>query len=162
MLILRIRGQSGAGLEELSCIYIVSGVIRRRPDGCSCEDGTAANTLLRALPGPALRILASCQLHTSAALHNSNKACVGRSGRTSFLRSFPVLLVQPDGSTLTIQYKEPRRMLIMPLDITTLSEEERKARLRQRNQAKKIGAKKEKVVDDDFNLEEYSQFWKKK
>ncbi|XP_040289296.1 39S ribosomal protein L55, mitochondrial [Bufo bufo] len=119
-------------------------------------------TLLSALPGSALRCLGRSQFHISVTQQTSNRACIGRSGRTTYLRSYPVLLVQPDGSTITVQYKEPRRMLIMPIDITTLSEDERKTRLRQRNQARKSGAKKEKEVYDDFSLQEYSQFWKKK
>ncbi|XP_069815245.1 large ribosomal subunit protein mL55 [Dendropsophus ebraccatus] len=124
--------------------------------------GALLNTLLSALPGSALRSLTCCQLHTSVRSQNSNRACIGRSGRTTFLRSYPVVLVQPDGSTITIQYKEPRRMLIMPIDITSLSEEERKARLRQRNQAQRSSTKKEQEVYDDISLEEYSQFWRKK
>ncbi|XP_073532985.1 large ribosomal subunit protein mL55 [Phyllobates terribilis] len=115
-----------------------------------------------ASPSSALRSLVSCSFHNSAAQQSSNRACIGRSGRTTFLRSYPVLLVQPDGSTITIEYKEPRRMLMMPIDISTLSEDERKARLRQRNQARKTSAKKEQEVDDDFNPKEYRQFWKKK
>ncbi|XP_066441617.1 large ribosomal subunit protein mL55 [Eleutherodactylus coqui] len=124
--------------------------------------GTAVNTFICSLSSAALRSLASCQLHTSAVLQDSNRACIGRTVRKSFLRSYPVLLVQPDGSTITIRYKEPRRMLIMPVDITTLSEAERKARLRKRNQFKKSGAKKEQNTYEDFKLDEYSQFWKKK
>ncbi|KAM4029073.1 large ribosomal subunit protein mL55 [Anomaloglossus baeobatrachus] len=120
------------------------------------------SALLRAAPGSVIRSFDSCPVHTSAAEQNSNRAGIGRSGRTTFLRSYPVLLLQPDGSTITIEYKEPRRMLVMPIDISTLSEDERKARVRQRNQIRKTGAKKEKEVYDDFNPEEYSQFWKKK
>ncbi|XP_069585200.1 large ribosomal subunit protein mL55 [Ranitomeya imitator] len=122
---------------------------------------SAAATLPRGSPCSALRSLASCSFHSSAKQQNSNRACIGRSARTTFLRSYPVLLVQPDGSTITIEYKEPRRMLLMPIDISTLSEDERKARLRQRNQARKTSAKKEQEVDDDFNPQEYRQFWKK-
>ncbi|XP_073417121.1 large ribosomal subunit protein mL55 [Dendrobates tinctorius] len=123
---------------------------------------TSTTAILRGLPCSALRSLSLCSFHTSAEQQHSNRACIGRSGRTTFLRSYPVLLVQPDGSTVTIEYKEPRRMLVMPIDISTLSEDERKARLRLRNQARKTSAKKEQEIDDDFNPQEYRQFWKKK
>ncbi|KAM4705710.1 large ribosomal subunit protein mL55 [Rhinophrynus dorsalis] len=107
---------------------------------------------------------AACRLHSSARLHNSNRTSIVRCGRHAFIRTYPVLLVQPDGSTITIQYKEPRRILTMPVDITTLSEEERKARLRKREQSKKVKTKQTKKdqFDDDFSIDEYSKFWKKK
>ncbi|XP_075070242.1 large ribosomal subunit protein mL55 [Mixophyes fleayi] len=124
----------------------------------------ALNTVLRSLQSITPRSLlpAVQQLHTSAGLQSSHRASIGRSGRKSYLRTYPVLLIQPDGSTITIQYKEPRRILTMPLDITTLSEEQRKARLRLRNQPKKGSATKEKELYDDLNLDQYSKFWKKK
>ncbi|KAM9307907.1 large ribosomal subunit protein mL55 [Gastrophryne carolinensis] len=105
---------------------------------------------------------ATCHLHTSSALHDSNRACIGRSGRTTYLRNYPLLLVQPDGSTITVHYKEPRRLLTMPIDVTTLSEEERRARQRLRDQAKRSKTKKEKEIYSDINLDEYKKFWKKK
>ena len=49
----------------------------------------------------------------------------------------------------------------MPVDISTLSEEDRKARLRKRD-PKKAVVKKEKYFEDDFKIDDYSQFWKKK
>lgn len=42
---------------------------------------------------------------------NSNRASVARCGRHKYERLYPVMLVQPDGSTINIQYKEPRRVL---------------------------------------------------
>ncbi|XP_063780608.1 large ribosomal subunit protein mL55 [Pseudophryne corroboree] len=124
----------------------------------------ALHAFLRSLQNIAHRSLlpASHPLHTAAELQNSNRACTGRSGRKAYLRTYPVLLVQPDGSTISIQYKEPRRLLTMPLDISTLSEEQRKVRLRLRNRPKKGSATKEKDIYDDSNLDRYSKFWKKK
>ncbi|KAG8443500.1 hypothetical protein GDO86_012049 [Hymenochirus boettgeri] len=105
----------------------------------------------------------SCHLHISAWMNNSNRTSIVRCGRKTHIRQYPVLLVQPDGSTISIPYKEPRRILKMPVDITTLSEEERKARLRKREQSKKIKTKQEREqFDDGFSIEEYSKFWKKK
>lgn len=49
----------------------------------------------------------------------------------------------------------------MPVDISTLSESDRRLRLKKREVKKTT---KEKVVkyEDDFEAEKYSQFWKKK
>ena len=40
-------------------------------------------------------------------------------------KKYRVLLVHPDGSTITIRNHEPRPIIRLPIDITTLSEEER-------------------------------------
>ncbi|TRY96025.1 hypothetical protein DNTS_006091 [Danionella cerebrum] len=88
----------------------------------------------------ALIQLVTKSLHTTATQSNSNRSCVVRLGRKVYERMYPVLLVRPDGSTIIIRYPEPRRILQMPLDITTLSEEEKKIRLRKRQPKKKMPA----------------------
>nr|DBA25325.1 TPA: hypothetical protein GDO54_012869 [Pyxicephalus adspersus] len=105
---------------------------------------------------------ASCQLHTTSDLQNANRVSITRSKRSTYLRTYPVLLVHQDGSTITINHQTPRRLLTMPIDITTLSEEERKARQRLRDQAKKGEKKKEKDIFTDISLDQYKKFWKKK
>lgn len=49
----------------------------------------------------------------------------------------------------------------MPVDITSLSEEERKARMRKRDPKKDMAKRKDDEFEDDFKLEDYSKFWKK-
>lgn len=50
----------------------------------------------------------------------------------------------------------------MPVDITTLSETERKARFRKRD-PKRLQPKEEKdEFVDEFNVDDYKKFWKKK
>ncbi|XP_069503174.1 large ribosomal subunit protein mL55 [Ambystoma mexicanum] len=103
----------------------------------------------------------TCSLHSSPCQHNSNRTSIVRCGKPIYHRTYPVLLVQPDGSTITIRYKEPRRVLVMPVDITTLSEAERRARFRKRNPKRFQPNEDQEEFKDEFNVDDYSKFWKK-
>lgn len=48
----------------------------------------------------------------------------------------------------------------LPLDINTLSDEERKIRVKRRNPRIKIDVKEE--LEDDFKMDKYSYLWKNK
>lgn len=52
-------------------------------------------------------------LHTQPPQLNSNRTSVVRCGRQKYERAFPVILVRPDGATINIRYKEPRRILMV-------------------------------------------------
>ncbi|XP_072509064.1 large ribosomal subunit protein mL55 [Notamacropus eugenii] len=103
----------------------------------------------------------SHHLHTSSILLNSNRASLTRMHRKTYARLYPVMLVKQDGSTIHIRYKEPRRILTMPVDIDTLSAEERRMRLRKRSPKYMEVEKKEAEFGDDFNVEQYAKFWRK-
>ncbi|MCJ8734871.1 hypothetical protein PDJAM_G00240360 [Pangasius djambal] len=106
-------------------------------------------------------LLAVSSFHTTDTRSNSNRSSVVRCSREKYEHMYPVLLVRPDGSTINIRYKEPRRIVMMPVDITTLSEEERKARMRKKDPKKGVAKRKDDEFEDDFKLEDYSKFWKK-
>ena len=65
-------------------------------------------------------------------------------------------LVLPDGSSININYHEPRRIITLPLNIDELSEEEKRLRLGKRRTVTKA-----KVVEEyqDDNFDE-TQFFK--
>ncbi|CAL9696432.1 unnamed protein product [Knipowitschia caucasica] len=103
----------------------------------------------------------SAALHTHTAQWNSNRSSVVRCGRQRYERSFPVLLLRPDGSTVHVRYKEPRRVLLMPVDVSTLSEEERRARQRRREVKKSpTRSPAEEDYQQAFTPHQYTRFWK--
>ncbi|XP_038650235.1 39S ribosomal protein L55, mitochondrial [Scyliorhinus canicula] len=92
--------------------------------------------------------------------NNSNRTSIVRCGRQVYARLYPVLLIRPDGSTINIRYMEPKKMITMPVDVSLLPEAERKARMRKRD-PKRAGMKEEQF-EDEFKVDNYSKFWKKK
>jgi large subunit ribosomal protein L55 len=73
---------------------------------------------------------------------------------------FRTVVVNPDGSTFMIRYHEPRAIITLPFDLSTLSEADRKARLEKRKPKRKV--KIEAEVDDQFNANKYLKYMKKK
>uniref|UniRef100_A0A8C5L8X6 Mitochondrial ribosomal protein L55 n=2 Tax=Jaculus jaculus TaxID=51337 RepID=A0A8C5L8X6_JACJA len=102
-----------------------------------------------------------CHLHTSSWRADSSRASITRLRRQTYARLYPVLLVKQDGSTIHVRYPEPRRMLVMPLDLDALSPEERRARFRKREAQLQQQKKEEPEMIDDFDTERYKQFWSK-
>lgn len=63
-----------------------------------------------------------------------------------YARMYPVLVINPDGSSYTIRHAEPLGVIRIPQDPNTLSEEERKARLKR--------LRGERTVDHNLGFEE--------
>ncbi|XP_067846355.1 large ribosomal subunit protein mL55 isoform X1 [Heptranchias perlo] len=99
-------------------------------------------------------------VHSMTRRNNSNRTSIVRCGRQAYGRLYPVLMVRPDGSTINIRYKEPKKMITMPVDVSLLPEAERKARMRKRDPKK--AKMKEEEFEDEFKVNDYSKFWKKK
>lgn len=70
------------------------------------------------------------------------------------------VVVNPDGSTSTIRYHEPRGIITLPFDLSQLSDAERKARMDKRKPKRQV--KIEVEVDDKFNANKYLKYMKKK
>ncbi|EDV44374.1 uncharacterized protein Dana_GF18943 [Drosophila ananassae] len=91
---------------------------------------------------------------------SSATTAVTRLHRSVYCRLYPTVVVQPDGSTINIRYHEPRKIIKLPLDLSTLSDSERKARLEARKPRKKVKIMEE--VEDNFNAKKYMKYIKKK
>ncbi|KAJ3643549.1 hypothetical protein Zmor_026251 [Zophobas morio] len=91
---------------------------------------------------------------------NCHSASITRPHRLTYKRGYPTVLVYPDGSSIKISYHEPRQIIKLPLNIWTLSEAERKAKLESRKPKKKV-----KFVDDfedTYDANKYLKYLKKK
>ncbi|XP_013908463.1 PREDICTED: 39S ribosomal protein L55, mitochondrial [Thamnophis sirtalis] len=108
-------------------------------------------------------LLRACGLHTTPSQLNSNRTSIACFPRLKYARLYPVLLVRLDGSTVHLRYKEPRRIIQMPVDFSTLPEAERRSRLRRKSLMKsKKGQEEVATFEDDFQQEYYEKFWNKK
>ena len=80
------------------------------------------------------------------------RASIGRIKRSVYARQYPVILVKPDGSSITINYPEPIAMIKLPFDITQLDEVERRKRLLKRQMSSKVDPKKTKETFIDKEI----------
>jgi len=87
-------------------------------------------------------------------------AAVTKPHRNIYINTYPTTLQCPDGSTMQIQYHCPIGVIQLPLDLSKLTDEERKRRL-----AKRIPKTKVKIqddIEDDFDEDRYLKYTKKK
>ncbi|XP_043604421.1 39S ribosomal protein L55, mitochondrial [Bombus pyrosoma] len=76
-------------------------------------------------------------------------AAITKKHRKFYLNTFPVHLVLSDGSSINIEYNEPRKIITLPLDIETLTEEQKQIRLEKRKTIAKAEIVEE--YEDDFD-----------
>ncbi|GIY00993.1 39S ribosomal protein L55, mitochondrial [Caerostris extrusa] len=91
--------------------------------------------------------------------HNSNRASIVKIGREKYCRMYLTTLVNPDGSSITIRYHEPRRIIKLPMDVSQLTPEELQKHLNRRKEEEKVVV--EEIIDDGFDVNRYSYLWKK-
>ncbi|XP_033222108.1 39S ribosomal protein L55, mitochondrial [Belonocnema kinseyi] len=84
---------------------------------------------------------------------NCWSAAITKKHRATYLRTYPVSLVFANGSTINIQYHEPRRIIKLPVDLSLLTDAERKAKIESRKQKTKIKIQEE--IEDDFDEDKY-------
>jgi len=87
---------------------------------------------------------------------SSSSASITKVHRATFARTYPTIVVLPNGSTINIRYHEPRQIIRLPLDLSTLTDAERKGRLEKRKPRQKIRI--EEDLEDTFNSNKYFTF----
>lgn len=76
-------------------------------------------------------------------------AAVTKKHRKLYTRTYPTHLVNPDGSSIIIDYHVPRQIITLPLDLSSLSEKERQERITARRKITKVVIQEEEEVDFD-------------
>ncbi|XP_013771950.1 39S ribosomal protein L55, mitochondrial-like [Limulus polyphemus] len=92
--------------------------------------------------------------------NNSSLASTTKVHRLIYKRLYPTVLVLPDGSTVNIRYHEPRKIIKLPLDMNSLTEEEQKQRLARRKPKEKLVVEEE--IEDSFDANKYIKMSKQK
>ncbi|KAJ6637413.1 39S ribosomal protein L55, mitochondrial [Pseudolycoriella hygida] len=90
---------------------------------------------------------------------SSTSASITKVHRKTYARTYPTIVVLPNGSSINSRYHEPRQIIKLPLDLSTLTDAQRKARLEKRKPKQKIIVHEE--VDDTFNSNRYINLIKK-
>ncbi|XP_023704048.1 39S ribosomal protein L55, mitochondrial [Cryptotermes secundus] len=90
---------------------------------------------------------------------NSKTASITKVHRKMYTRMYPTAVILPDGSSITIRYHEPRSIIKLPLDLSTVSEAERMARLQRRKPKKKVQIVED--IEDSFDPRQYVRLLKK-
>ncbi|XP_047514771.1 39S ribosomal protein L55, mitochondrial [Pieris napi] len=91
---------------------------------------------------------------------NNTVASVTKIHREIYTRMYPTKVVLPNGASINIRYHEPRKIIKLPLDLSLLSDEEKKIRLDRRKPKKKV--KIAETIEDNFNAKKYLKYLKKK
>ncbi|XP_050535326.1 39S ribosomal protein L55, mitochondrial [Daktulosphaira vitifoliae] len=90
---------------------------------------------------------------------SSNSTAITKIHRNVYPRHYLTKIVKPDGSSFTIRYHEPRMIIKLPLDLNSISEEEKKRRIEARKPKKKVKIINE--IDDSFDRTKYLKYFKR-
>lgn len=105
-------------------------------------------------------LLKSAQVAAFASRNiNCWTAAITKKHREIYVQTYPVIVQHFDGSTINIPYQDPVGVISLPLDLTTLTEEQKKRRLEKRKP--KIKIKIQDDIEDDFDENRYLKFKKK-
>lgn len=80
-------------------------------------------------------------------------AGITKKHRKTYERTYPTVLVLPDGSSMNIDYHEPRQIIVLPIDPSTLTDEQRRLLYIKRKPIQKIVLQEE--IEDDFDETKY-------
>lgn len=83
-------------------------------------------------------------------------AAIAKKHRAVYERTYPTTLVFSDGSSIEIEYHEPRKIIILPLNLAELTEVEQKKRLEMRKPKTKVVITDE--IEDSFDENRYLNF----
>lgn len=107
-----------------------------------------------------MSIATLARIGSSAVAYSRNLNCwtaaVTKKHRLVYERTYPTTLVFPDGSSIDIEYHEPRKIIVLPLNIAELTEEQQKAVLEKRKPKSKVVITEE--IEDDFDENRYLNF----
>ncbi|KAH0951707.1 hypothetical protein HN011_000724 [Eciton burchellii] len=122
------------------------------PGDCQEEPEDACSAMIASLT----RI----RRHATGLCRNLNcwTTAITKKHRTIYERTYPTQLIFPNGSSIEIDYHEPQRILILPLNLSELSPEEQKKRLRMRKPKSKIVITEE--IEDNFDENRYLNLMK--
>ncbi|XP_072757993.1 large ribosomal subunit protein mL55 [Anoplolepis gracilipes] len=107
-------------------------------------------------------MIASLARIGSSAIGQRNLNCwtaaITKKHRKIYERTYPTTLILSDGSSIEIEYHEPRKIVSLPLNIGELTQEQQKRRLKMRKPKTKIVITNE--VEDSFDENRYLNFKK--
>ncbi|XP_026805747.1 39S ribosomal protein L55, mitochondrial [Rhopalosiphum maidis] len=90
---------------------------------------------------------------------SSKSAAITKIHRNIYPQHYLTKVIQPDGSSFTIRFNDPRMIIKLPLDMELISEEERKRRMEARKPKQKVKIVEE--LEDSFDRTKYLKYFKK-
>nr|XP_012221701.1 PREDICTED: 39S ribosomal protein L55, mitochondrial [Linepithema humile] len=85
-------------------------------------------------------------------------AAITKKHRATYECTYPTTLVFSDGSSIEIEYHEPRKIIVLPFNMADLTEEEQKKKLEMCKPKTKIVITED--IEDNFDENRYLNFKK--